>query len=126
MPSPRPLSAGSDFAREARVVDCKWTALQGHLQDLRKAVQDEIRNYPTPIAGCDQQFNYLLERRDRIAGESSRISEAIARGDIPLATRIVRSSEHTTKTSKPASSMSRIERRVIARGNLAFRPQSGF
>jgi len=93
MPS-LPLSAGFGLAREARVSDRAWTMLQDHLVDLRSALQDELRTYPTPIAGCDQQFNYLFEKRNRIAAESNGINEALARGDIALATRIVRSSEH--------------------------------
>ena len=33
----------------------------------RKAeIQAEINSYPGPIAGCDQQFNYLLEQRAAI------------------------------------------------------------
>ena len=27
-------------------------------------ILDEIKNYPTPIAGCDVQFNYLLEQKN--------------------------------------------------------------
>lgn len=30
-------------------------------------VQDEIRAYPTPISGCDAQFNYLIGLRGSIA-----------------------------------------------------------
>jgi len=26
----------------------------------------QIKNYPTPIAGCDEQFNFLLSERDRL------------------------------------------------------------
>ena len=26
----------------------------------------QIKNYPTPIAGCDEQFNFLLAERDRL------------------------------------------------------------
>ena len=29
-------------------------------------VKAEISSYPRPIAGCDAQFNYLLERRDEL------------------------------------------------------------
>jgi len=94
MPSPRPLSAGSDFAREVREGDGAWTALLDHLEGLRKAVQEEVRNYPTPIAGCDQQFNHLLEIRGRIAVELRGIHQALAGGDLALATEIARSSEH--------------------------------
>jgi hypothetical protein len=59
---------------------------------LTSAIQDEIRTYPTPIAGCDQQFNHLLEKRDQLIGEANRINEAISRGDIRLANSIVQAS----------------------------------
>lgn len=26
----------------------------------------EVKNYPTPIAGCDVQFNHLLEEKTRV------------------------------------------------------------
>ena len=29
-------------------------------------IHEQIKNYPTPIAGCDEQFNFLLEERDRL------------------------------------------------------------
>ena len=30
------------------------------------AIYGQIMTYPTPIAGCDEQFNYLLEERNRL------------------------------------------------------------
>lgn len=33
------------------------------LLQKKAEIQVEINNYPGPIAGCDQQFNYLLEQR---------------------------------------------------------------
>ena len=27
-------------------------------------IYEQIKNYPTPIAGCDEQFNFLLTERD--------------------------------------------------------------
>jgi hypothetical protein len=33
----------------------------------RDRINAEIRSYPTPITACDQQFNFLLEERTRIA-----------------------------------------------------------
>ena len=30
------------------------------------AIYEQIKNYPTPIAGCDEQFNFLLEELDRL------------------------------------------------------------
>jgi hypothetical protein len=43
------------------------------LADVRKALEaekhrldEEIRNYPTPIPRCDAQFNHLFDRRAAI------------------------------------------------------------
>ena len=30
------------------------------------AIYEQIKTYPTPTAGCDEQFNYLLEERNRL------------------------------------------------------------
>ena len=29
-------------------------------------IYEQIKNYPTPIAGCDEQFNFLLTKRHRL------------------------------------------------------------
>jgi hypothetical protein len=36
------------------------------LQNEKALIVEQIRSYPRPVAGCDAQFNYLLERRDAI------------------------------------------------------------
>ncbi len=36
------------------------------LIQARRLVNDEIRTYPTPISGCDAQFNHLLGERQKI------------------------------------------------------------
>ena len=36
-------------------------------------IKDEIKHYPTPIAGCDEQFNFLLCERDRLTLELTEI-----------------------------------------------------
>ena len=43
----------------------KETELVKRLQSIK----DEIKHYPTPIAGCDEQFNFLLSERDRLTKE---------------------------------------------------------
>ena len=43
------------------------------LEGERRRINDEIRNYPTPIAGCDAQFNFLLEEQARIVDELDRL-----------------------------------------------------
>ena len=30
------------------------------------AIYEQIKTYPTPIAGCDEQFNFLLAERNRL------------------------------------------------------------
>ena len=30
------------------------------------AIYEQIKTYPTPITGCDEQFDYLLEERNRL------------------------------------------------------------
>ena len=32
----------------------------------RSELDDEIRTYPTPISGCDAQYNFLLAERRRV------------------------------------------------------------
>ena len=31
-----------------------------------ESIYRQIKNYPTPIAGCDEQFNFLLSERNRL------------------------------------------------------------
>lgn len=37
----------------------------------------EISNYPSPIAGCDEQFNHLLAERNRVRDARQALSESI-------------------------------------------------
>ncbi|GFE65336.1 hypothetical protein [Litoreibacter roseus] len=36
------------------------------LNEARRRLTDEISQYPTPISGCDAQFNHLLAERSKI------------------------------------------------------------
>ena len=36
------------------------------LKQAQSTLISEIKNYPTPIAGCDVQFNHLLEEKARV------------------------------------------------------------
>ena len=42
-----------------------------------------IRDYPTPIAGCDEQFNHLLEHRDRVIIHLRRLDDLGKDGAVP-------------------------------------------
>jgi hypothetical protein len=89
-----PRTAGSDITCARDVTGSAWARVRDHLRHLRNALQDEIRNYPTPIAGCDQQFNYLLQKRQQLIEETSRIDAALASDDMLLASNIVHASAH--------------------------------
>jgi hypothetical protein len=47
-----------------------------HLERLKRDVAAEIHDYPTPIAGCDAQFNHLLERQRALVAEIARLDAA--------------------------------------------------
>ena len=58
-------------------IETAWQTIRAQFETQRRALYDEIRNYPTPIAACDQQFNFLLEERGRIIQELRRLDETI-------------------------------------------------
>lgn len=45
------------------------------LERERARIYDAISQYPPPIPACDEQFNYLLEQREIISRQLSRLSE---------------------------------------------------
>ena len=51
-------------------------ARRSQLQAEKASIQGEISRYPTPIAGCDEQFNYLLERYSQVRRALARLMEA--------------------------------------------------
>ena len=56
-------------------------ALRGCLEEARAPIIEEIRTYPRQIAGCDVQFQDLLEKRDGISRELNRL-DAVFREDV--------------------------------------------
>jgi hypothetical protein len=89
----------------------------------RKArLYEEIRNYPTPIAGCDQQFNYLLEQQSLVIGELAAARQIVARGPsdrdaLSLMADFIRSSQSLDATLK---------RRLLARCSSCDVEQDSF
>lgn len=43
------------------------TLAKAELQAARQQIANEISGYPTPISGCDAQFNYLLAQRHKVS-----------------------------------------------------------
>ncbi|WP_300037494.1 hypothetical protein [uncultured Roseobacter sp.] len=37
------------------------------LLSARTAITNELRSYPTPVSGCDAQYNYLIGQRGSVA-----------------------------------------------------------
>jgi hypothetical protein len=62
-------------AVDAGAPDSVLGARKARLQELKREVVAEIHGYPPPIPRCDAQFNHLLERRDLILAELSRLAE---------------------------------------------------
>ncbi|HMG59122.1 MAG TPA: hypothetical protein VK583_05300 [Burkholderiales bacterium] len=54
-------------ARDSAKLESMWNEIRHHLEDRRRALAAEIRNYPTPIPRCDAQFNHLYEQQARLA-----------------------------------------------------------
>ena len=63
----------TDTARDSVKLASMWNEIKLHLEDRRRSLAAEIRNYPTPIPRCDAQFNHLYEQQSRLARELDRI-----------------------------------------------------
>ncbi len=50
----------SDFRRSLQLA-------QQALKTAQRELASEISSYPTPVSGCDAQFNYLLAERSKVA-----------------------------------------------------------
>jgi hypothetical protein len=47
------------------IAECMGLA-RTELQIARQKIAEEIASYPSPIAGCDSQFNHLLAQRKKV------------------------------------------------------------
>ena len=43
------------------------------ISDSLQSVKEQLKDYPTPVAGWDEQFNFLLSERDRLTQELKEI-----------------------------------------------------
>jgi hypothetical protein len=88
----------ADIKRDSAKLASMWNEIVLHLEDRRRALAAEIRNYPTPIPRCDAQFNHLYEQQARLARELDRIGAVTGktRGDtIELIERFIASAPYT-------------------------------
>lgn len=50
---------------------------KSRLAEAADLIGREISAYPTPIAGCDDQFNKLLEERSKVHGAIEALRETV-------------------------------------------------
>ncbi len=62
------------------VAQSVWDVIRKHLEAEKTRIREAIGAYPTPIAGCDQQFNHLLEQRTEVSHELARLDDAETEG----------------------------------------------
>ena len=70
------VASGTETAPDSAKLESMRNEIRRHLEDLRRALAEEIRNYPTPIPRCDAQFNHLYEQQARLARDLDRIAPA--------------------------------------------------
>ena len=56
--------------------DC-LTIARTELATAQRLLAAEISAYPTPISGCDAQFNHLLAERQRISGAMAQLEASV-------------------------------------------------
>jgi len=62
-----------EAGREQAERETEFGAARIRLEAEKKRIQEEIRSYPAPIAGCDEQFNYLLQRWSKVRRELAQL-----------------------------------------------------
>jgi chorismate mutase len=55
-------------------------SLRDHLERIKQPINAEIRSYPLPAAGCDAQYNHLIEQRSGLAKEIAELDSLNSKG----------------------------------------------
>ena len=53
------------------------SAARSALNAAKQALQSDISQYPTPISGCDAQFNHLLADRQKVLEALRSLDEVV-------------------------------------------------
>ena len=59
---------------DSELIESLCSALRKYLERQVELLNEEVRNYPTPIARCDDQLTGLLEQRASAAAQLQRLS----------------------------------------------------
>jgi hypothetical protein len=73
-----------------RVLDAvvaAWSELKIYFDRRSRELSEEVRNYPTPIARCDEQLTKLIEQRSGAINELKRLLQAVPARSGPLGRR---------------------------------------
>ena len=70
---------------DSELIESLSSALRKYLERQVELLNEEVRNYPTPIARCDDQLTGLLEQRASAAAQLQRLqplaAQDLARAD---------------------------------------------
>jgi hypothetical protein len=77
-PSPEPATAFGHRQLDSEWIDALCGTLRDYLEKKAAALNEEVRNYPSPIARCDDQLTGLLESRARTLRELERLHSLTA------------------------------------------------
>ena len=58
-----------------------WRRIRASLEAQSERVKIEIKEYPSPITGCDDQFNHLLDRRSALVRELGNLPDGAGGAD---------------------------------------------
>lgn len=78
---PEWIESAPDGADAFRRVAVLAVEVRQALEASRRALETEVRLYPTPIPRCDEQFNHLYEQRSRVTALLGRLGRALDEGD---------------------------------------------
>lgn len=70
-------------ARDIHALRSLCLELGNRVRAAKRLLDEEIRNYPTPITRCDAQFNFLYERRAHLAGALERLDTVAGESGAP-------------------------------------------
>ncbi len=52
-------------------------AAQKALQNASQLLSDELRAYPTPVSGCDAQYNFMIGERNRVRAALDKLEQPV-------------------------------------------------
>jgi len=101
------VTSRAEIAPDSAKLESMRNEIRLHLEDVRRALAEEIRSYPTPIPRCDAQFNHLYEQQARLARDLDRIGTHAGKNPkradaIELITHFVASAPYTDDAAERA------------------------